>query len=514
MQTEHINIMASEKKERIFISYKRVDKERVFAIKDGIEQATGEKCWIDLDGIESDAQFADVIISAINHCEVFLFMYSATHAKIVNNKKDWTIREISFAEKKDKRIVFINIDNTPLTDWFELNFGTVQQVDATDAEKLKRLYKDLCSWLKTDLNTSVEVAKVGKNSFRRVIDTITPPTPSKRWLWIILVAVAMLLIGGGAYLAKKKSTTTTPTTATTTTQTQTQTQDSLARALQAEADRLAQERAKLEADKAKLQQSKPTATAQPKPVATTTPTSTSASTTSTEKTSTTTPTTQAKPTTTSTPNKVSAVAIHNGHKYVDLGLSVMWATTNVGANSSDLEGKYFAWGEVNAKQEYTWNTYRHCVTGPYDFTKYCKETNAYNGEYIDNKSRLELADDAAHVHWGGKWRMPTATEMKELTKKCKWQCVTRNGVKGQLGTGPNGNTIFLPITGMYSGANKMSANYTGAYWSSTLDEPFINSAIHMYVNEIQPNTAEQQRFVGANIRPVLSREDITDSANH
>ena len=143
--------MAKVKKERIFISYKRVDKERVFAIKDGIEQATGEKCWIDLDGIESDAQFADVIISAINRCEVFLFMYSASHTKIVNRKKDWTIREISFAEKKDKRIVFVNIDNSPLTDWFELNFGTTQQVDATDTEKLARLHNDLCSWLKIDI---------------------------------------------------------------------------------------------------------------------------------------------------------------------------------------------------------------------------------------------------------------------------------------------------------------------------------------------------------------------------
>lgn len=143
--------MSPQKKERIFISYKRVDKERVFAIKDGIKKATGEDCWIDLDGIESDAQFADVIISAINRCEVFLFMYSASHTKIVNRKKDWTIREISFAEKKDKRIVFVNIDNSPLTDWFELNFGTTQQVDATDTEKLAHLHNDLCSWLKIDI---------------------------------------------------------------------------------------------------------------------------------------------------------------------------------------------------------------------------------------------------------------------------------------------------------------------------------------------------------------------------
>ena len=76
--------MAQEKKERIFISYKRVDKERVFAIKDGIEQATGEKCWIDLEGIESNAQFAAKIMTAINQCDVFLFMRSKEHNKIVD----------------------------------------------------------------------------------------------------------------------------------------------------------------------------------------------------------------------------------------------------------------------------------------------------------------------------------------------------------------------------------------------------------------------------------------------
>ena len=76
--------MAQEKKERIFISYKRVDKERVFAIKDGIEQATGEKCWIDLDGIESNAQFAAKIMTAIDRCEVFLFMRSKEHNQITD----------------------------------------------------------------------------------------------------------------------------------------------------------------------------------------------------------------------------------------------------------------------------------------------------------------------------------------------------------------------------------------------------------------------------------------------
>ena len=133
-------------KEQIFISYKRVDKERVFAIKDFIEQNTGAKCWIDLDGIESDAQFASIIISAIREAEIFLFMYSNTHGNI-NLDNDWTIRELNFAEKRGKRIVFINIDQSPLTDWFELMFGTKQQIDATNSDMLNRLCNDLGSWL-------------------------------------------------------------------------------------------------------------------------------------------------------------------------------------------------------------------------------------------------------------------------------------------------------------------------------------------------------------------------------
>ncbi len=131
---------------RIFISYKRVDKDKVFKIKNQIELALGEKCWIDLDGIESDAQFKDVIIKAINECEIVLFMYSKAHSKITNFEKDWTIRELNFAAKKDKRIVFINIDGTPLTDVFEFDYGTKQQVDGQQDVCLERLILDLIRW--------------------------------------------------------------------------------------------------------------------------------------------------------------------------------------------------------------------------------------------------------------------------------------------------------------------------------------------------------------------------------
>ena len=130
-------------KERIFISYKRVDKERVFAIKDGIEQATGEKCWIDLEGIESNAQFAAKIMTAIDRCDVFLFMRSKEHNKITDLEKDWTYRELNFASSKGKNIIFLKLDDSPSPDWATFLFPHKQETDTADPDKLARLYKDL-----------------------------------------------------------------------------------------------------------------------------------------------------------------------------------------------------------------------------------------------------------------------------------------------------------------------------------------------------------------------------------
>lgn len=135
-------------KPRIFISYKRSDRKKVFALKTEIEANTGEKCWIDLDGIESDAQFKNVIINAIKDCEVVLFMYSRAHSHITDFEKDWTVRELNFAASKGKRIVFVNIDGTPLTDEFSFDYGLKQQVNGQSAEAIARLIADLKKWLK------------------------------------------------------------------------------------------------------------------------------------------------------------------------------------------------------------------------------------------------------------------------------------------------------------------------------------------------------------------------------
>lgn len=150
---------------KIFISYKRKDKETVLPLKEKIENALKEKCWIDLSGIESDAQFVEVIISAINDCDIFLFMHSRTHNEITDFNKDWTIRELQYAEKKNKKIVFLNIDRSELGDWFSFMFGQKQQVDVLSEEALNRLLSDLKGWLRVGNETHNKEVSQEKNIF-------------------------------------------------------------------------------------------------------------------------------------------------------------------------------------------------------------------------------------------------------------------------------------------------------------------------------------------------------------
>lgn len=91
-------------------------------------------------------------------------------------------------------------------------------------------------------------------------------------------------------------------------------------------------------------------------------------------------------------------------EYVDLGLSVKWATCNVGADSPEKYGCYFAWGEFNNKDDYDWTTYPHSYGTSSTLTKYCnKPSSGYNG-YTDSKTVLDPEDDMAHANWGGDWR--------------------------------------------------------------------------------------------------------------
>lgn len=158
---------------------------------------------------------------------------------------------------------------------------------------------------------------------------------------------------------------------------------------------------------------------------------------------------------------------------VDLGLSVKWASCNVGASSPEEQGNYYAWGEVEPKDNYTWETYKWCDGTEDSMLKYCT-----NGEYsyniIDNKTVLDLEDDAAHVNMGGNWRMPTYDEFNELRKNCTIISTTYKGVKGHKVVGPNGNSIFLPV-GFYVDGTKVLAPFS-IYWTASLNDNVSNEA--------------------------------------
>ena len=157
-------------------------------------------------------------------------------------------------------------------------------------------------------------------------------------------------------------------------------------------------------------------------------------------------------------------------EYVDLGLpsGLKWATCNVGAITPEGYGDYFAWGETEPKTTYSWSTYKY-HNGSYEtITKYC--TKSSDGT-VDNKTTLELTDDAARVNWGGNWRMPTTAEQDELrdTSNCTWTWTTQNGVKGyKITSKKNGNSIFLPAAGYGNNDNLNYAGSDGFYWSSSL----------------------------------------------
>ncbi|MBQ7945142.1 MAG: InlB B-repeat-containing protein [Bacteroidales bacterium] len=143
----------------------------------------------------------------------------------------------------------------------------------------------------------------------------------------------------------------------------------------------------------------------------------------------------------------------NGHKYVDLGLSVKWAAYDIGAKSAAEHGSFFAWGETQPKDKYSWENYKYAAPrkehdgdtrafdDEYEMTKYNIDEGS---DYYDGKTTLELMDDAAHMAWGGNWRMPTADECEELLEKCEWTWTEYLGMGGYDVKGPNGNRIFLP----------------------------------------------------------------------
>lgn len=159
----------------------------------------------------------------------------------------------------------------------------------------------------------------------------------------------------------------------------------------------------------------------------------------------------------------------DGHAFIDLGLpsGLLWATCNVGADSPEDFGGYFAWGETLPKNLYDWKSYRYGNYERCELNKYCTDSVYGLDGFVDNLTVLEPVDDAASVNWGGDWRMPTKEEYEELFQYTTFVWTTQNGVEGRLLTGQNGNSIFLPATGFRLG-DELIGPGLGIYWSSTL----------------------------------------------
>ena len=201
-------------------------------------------------------------------------------------------------------------------------------------------------------------------------------------------------------------------------------------------------------------------------------------------------------------NAIVGHGFENGHEYVDLGLSVKWATCNVGANLPEDYGDYFAWGEVESKEYYYWSTYKYCMSDWDDFTKYCNESYLGKDGFTDNKTVLDPEDDAATANWGGAWRMPTYDEFSELINNCTWDLTTQNGVDGCKVTGPNGNSIFLPAAGWMYEDTLIYAGSKGHYFSSSLYTSIQYDAYGMGFDSDDVSLGGPSRNNGLSVRPV------------
>ena len=209
--------------------------------------------------------------------------------------------------------------------------------------------------------------------------------------------------------------------------------------------------------------------------------------------------------------KYTVVVVENEseieHEYVDLGLSVSWASFNVGSITEEDFGDYFAWGETEIKDDYSWSTYKYSNGNSFSLTKYNWSVN--NGT-VDNKSILDIDDDVAQSKWGGYWRMPTEDDLQELINNCDWEWITINGINGykisSKISGFENSHIFLPVAGDKSGTSIYSENSDGGYWSSTLYTNGSDGAKGLQIDSNSRGIYVFSRHTGYSVRPVCHSE--------
>lgn len=193
-----------------------------------------------------------------------------------------------------------------------------------------------------------------------------------------------------------------------------------------------------------------------------------------------------------------------GIQMVDLGLSSKWATCNLGANSPEEAGDYFAWGETEPKNNYDSNSYKWFAEGM--TSKYGAEGDCANVN-PGILTNLDSRDDVAHIRLSGSWRMPSLKDIAELHDKCAWRWTRRKGVKGVLITskveGYTDRSIFLPAAGCIYQSEKVNYGFCGYYWTDALYKSNSKHAIStVFDSKIKTRYLPNHRYAGLPIRPV------------
>ena len=455
-----------EHKYDVFISYSRNDIEEVTRLVDMLKKRIPTlSCWFDIEGIDcGDEEFDVKIVEVIKKSSYVLFIVSDN-----SQKSKWAKNEVAYAQNANKKVIPILLSGATLTDWFLFTFGRVDCIDSTKPEQLNKLFRDLSKWTNKPLRAEFDEKQLTEpislfkiesikcphcsgehnigatfceNTGKKLKNACTNKSCSEYNKYVLPGNAKFCLICGQpivndtgkleqkckqlndeiehlkskiSLLEKEKQEKCT--------ECKNKQQEELKNQQQRFAEQ--EEKYKNEISSLKKELNSPTDEIEnlKKEFA-----------------------------------KRNSNSYISGHEYVDLGLSVKWATCNVGANKPEEYGNYYAWGETTTKSSYdddNSRTYRKIM-----------------GDISGNASY-----DAARANWGGTWRLPTKKEMEELKNKCTWQWTTQSGVKGYKVTGPNGNSIFLPAAGYCYGWSHCYVGEYGNYWSST---PYESGGYYAY----------------------------------
>ena len=203
------------------------------------------------------------------------------------------------------------------------------------------------------------------------------------------------------------------------------------------------------------------------------------------------------------------------YESVDLGLSVRWATMNVGALKPEDHGQLFGWADsTGSHKKFDDITISYRQDGNIE-TTLVDWGSSYFGGKTPRADISGTAYDIATYQWNAKWRMPTRDEWNELMTRCSWSLETSGGVAVYRVTGPNGNHILLPMTGIRATSETESGRNTmGYYWTSTLLPQSQQAAAHYestvpcaawcvrFTETEQPAFNTAVRCYGLAIRPV------------